>query len=119
MSSTASGSSAKRLISWHTGWLGEKDSNGHLVGDWAQYFDKEQFKCRYCNVERKFSNGGRSSLIQHSESAKHKKIADGKKGRGMETGQLRLGVGFLLTFLVWLFQLLSPEWSDPLLFNVD
>ena len=36
-----SAKSAKRLINWHTGWLGEKDSNGDLVGDWAQFFDKE------------------------------------------------------------------------------
>ena len=67
-----SAKSAKRLINWHTGWLGEKDSNGDLVGDWAQFFDKEQFKCRYCDVVRKYSNGGRTSLIQHSDSAKHK-----------------------------------------------
>ena len=63
-----SGNSANRLINWHTGWLGEKDAKGDLVGDWAQYSDKEQFKCRYCDVERKCSNGGRTSLIQHSES---------------------------------------------------
>ena len=87
-----SGTSAKKIVKWHEGWLGEKDANGDLIRDWAQYFDKEQFKCRYCNVERKFSNGGRTSLIQHSESAKHKNIADGKKGR--VTGQPRFGVGF-------------------------
>ena len=74
-----SGNSAKRLIKWHTGWLGEKDGNGDLVGDWAQYSDKEQFKCRYCDVERKCSNGGSTSLIQHSESHKHKKNANGQK----------------------------------------
>ena len=95
-----SGTSAKKLVKWHEGWLGEKDANGDLVRDWAQYFDKEQFKCRYCNVERKFSNGGRTSLIQHSESGMHKNIADGKKGR--VTGQPRLGVGFM-TFIFWLF----------------
>ena len=71
--------SAKRLIYWHTGWLGEKDGNGDLVGDWAQYSKKKQFKCRNCDVERKYSNGGRTSLIQHSESHKHKKSANGKK----------------------------------------
>ena len=87
-----SAKSAKRLINWHTGWLGEKDSNGDLVGDWAQFFDKEQFKCRYCDVVRKYSNGGRTSLIQHSDSAKHKKIADGKKGR--VTGQPRLNLNY-------------------------
>ena len=70
-----SGRSAKKLVNWHTRWLGEKDANGDLVGDWVQYFDKEQFECRYCDVERKFSNGGRTSLIQHSESAKHKNIS--------------------------------------------
>ena len=70
-----SGNSAKRLINWHTGWLGEKD----VVGDWAQYSDKKQFKCWYCDVERKYSNGGRTSLIQHSESHKHKKNANGQK----------------------------------------
>ena len=43
---------AKKLINWHTGWSGEKDANGDLLGDWAQYFDKEHFKCRYCNLER-------------------------------------------------------------------
>ena len=87
-----SGTSAKKIVKWHEGWLGEKDANEDLLGDWAQYFDKEQFKCRYCDMERKFSNGGRTSLIQHSESAKHKNIADGKKGR--VTGQPRFGVGF-------------------------
>ena len=87
-----SAKSAKRLINWHTGWLGEKDSNGDLVGDWAQFFDKEQFRCRYCDVVRKYSNGGRTSLIQHSDSAKHKKIADGKKGR--VAGQQRVQVEF-------------------------
>ena len=30
-----SGQSAKKSINWHTGWLGEKDANGDLVGDWA------------------------------------------------------------------------------------
>ena len=74
-----SGNSAKRLIKWHTGWLGEKDANGDLVGAWVQYSDNEQFKCRFCDVERKYSNGGRSSLIQHPESGKQTKIADGKK----------------------------------------
>ena len=59
-----SAKSAKRLINWHTGWLGEKDSNGDLVGDWAQFFDKEQFKCRYCDVVRKYSNGGRTSQAE-------------------------------------------------------
>ena len=73
-----SGTSAKKIVKWHESWLGEKDANGDLIRDWAQYFDKEQFKCRYCNVERKFSNGGRTSLIQHSESHKHKKSGDGK-----------------------------------------
>ena len=82
---------AKRSINRDTWWLGERDSNGDLVGDWAQYFDIEQ--CRYCNVKRKFSNGGISSLIQHSESGKNKNIADGKKGR-VTAGQPRLGVGF-------------------------
>ena len=28
-----SGNSAKKLINWHTGWLGEKDANADLVGD--------------------------------------------------------------------------------------
>ena len=49
-----SGNSAKKLINWHTGWLGEKDANGDLVGAWAQYSDNEQFKCRFCDVERKY-----------------------------------------------------------------
>ena len=96
-----SGQSAKKSINWHTGWLGEKDANGDLVGDWAHYVDKEQFRCRYCDVERKYTNGGRASLIAHSESGKHRKIADGKKGR--VTGQPRLGVGFKITFLFWCF----------------
>ena len=74
-----SGNSAKRLINWHTGWLAEKDGNGDLVGDWAQYSDKEQLKCRCCDVERKCSNGGRTCLTQYSESHKHKKSANGKK----------------------------------------
>ena len=74
-----SGQSAKKSINWHTGWLGEKDANGDLVGDWAHYVDKEQFRCWYCNVERKYTNGGRASLIEHSESGKHRKIADGKR----------------------------------------
>ena len=82
------GKSAKKSVNWHTGWLGERDANGDLVGDWAQYLDKEQFKCRYCDVERKYSNGGRSSFIQHPESGKQTKIADGKKGR--VTGEPRL-----------------------------
>ena len=30
-----SGQSAKKSINWHTGWLGEKDANRDLVGDWA------------------------------------------------------------------------------------
>ena len=60
-----SGQSAKKSINWHTGWLGEKDANGDLVGDWAHYVDKEQFRCWYCNVERKFSNGGRTSFSQY------------------------------------------------------
>ena len=37
-----SGQSAKKSINWHTGWLGEKDANGDLVGDWAHHVDKEQ-----------------------------------------------------------------------------
>ena len=74
-----SGNSAKRLIKWHTGWLGEKDAIGDLVGDWAQYSNKEQFKCRYCDVERKYSNGGTTSLIQHSESHKHEERGREKK----------------------------------------
>ena len=45
-------SNAKELINWHTGWLGKKDANEDLLGDWAQYFDKEQLNCRYCNLER-------------------------------------------------------------------
>ena len=51
-----SGNSAKRLINWHTGWLGEKDANGDLVGDWAQYSDKEQFKCRYAVSTRRHAD---------------------------------------------------------------
>ena len=39
-----SGTSAKKIVKWHEGWLGEKDANGDLIRDWAQYFDKEQFK---------------------------------------------------------------------------
>ena len=31
-------SNAKELINWHTGWLGKKDANEDLLGDWAQYF---------------------------------------------------------------------------------
>ena len=52
-------------------------------------------------MERKYTNGGRASLIAHSESGKHRKIADGKKGR--VTGQPRLGVGFKITLLFWFF----------------
>ena len=74
-----SGQSAKKAINWHTGCLEEKDANRDLVGDWAQYVDKEQFRWWYCDVERKYTNKGRASLIQHSEPGKHRKIADGKK----------------------------------------
>ena len=52
-------------FNWHRG---DKDANEDLVGDWVQYFDEEQFKCRHCNEERKFRNGGKGSSIQHSES---------------------------------------------------
>ena len=62
-------------------WIGERDACGDLVGDWAQYLDKETFKCRWCDQERKYNSGGKSSLIQHSKSIKHKNIADGKTGR--------------------------------------
>ena len=85
-----SGSSAKKMVNWHAGWLGERDACGDLVGDWAEYLDKETFNCRWCDQERKYSNGGKSSLIQHSKSAKHKNIADGKRGR--VSGQPRVGV---------------------------
>ena len=94
-----SGSNVKKsLVNWHTRWFGERDANGDLGGDWAQYFDKEQFKC---NIERKCSNGGRSSLIQHSESGKPQKTADGKKGK--VAGQPGVEVGFLMPFLFLLF----------------
>ena len=88
-----SGQSAKKSINWHTGWLGEKDANGDLVGDWAHYVDKEQFRCRYCDVERKYTNGGRASLIAHSESEKHRKIAVGEKGikEGRRRGEGKIG----------------------------
>ena len=93
-----SGSNAKKsLVKWHAGWLGDKNANGDLMGDWALYFDSEHFKCRYCDIERKYSNGGRSSLIQHSQSEKHQNIANGKKGR--VTGQPRVEVEFLMAFL--------------------
>ena len=36
-----SGTSAKKIVKWHEEWLGEKDANGDLIRDWAQYFDKE------------------------------------------------------------------------------
>ena len=109
LSGKMSGRSEKKSINWHTGWLGEKDANGDFVGDWAQYVDKEQFRCRYCDVERKYTNGGRASLIAHSESGKHKKIADGKKGR--VTGQPRFGVRLIMTFLFWLFHCCFRTWS--------
>ena len=35
LSGKMSGQSGKKSINWHTGWLGEKDANGDLVGDWA------------------------------------------------------------------------------------
>jgi len=69
-------SAQKATINWHPGWLGERDACGDLVGDWAQYLDKETFNCQWCNQERKYSSGGKSSLIQHSKSIKHKNIAD-------------------------------------------
>ena len=40
LSCKMSGNSAKKSVNWHAGWLGERDANGDLVGDWAQYFDK-------------------------------------------------------------------------------
>ena len=85
-----SGQSGKN---WHTGCLGEKDANRDLVGDWAQYVDKEQFRCWYCDVERKYTNGGRASLIAHSESEKHRKIAVGEKGikEGRRGGEGKIG----------------------------
>ena len=76
-----SGTSAKKIVKWHEGWLGEKDANGDLIRDWAQYFDKEQFKCRYCNVERKFSKGGPSVI----EAVKI--LALPKKGGGSDPCQ--------------------------------
>ena len=52
-----SGNSAKKsMINWHAGWLGETDANGGRLG--AVF---EQFKCRDCNLEKKYSNGGRQS----------------------------------------------------------
>ena len=95
-----SGQSGKN---WHTGCLGEKDANRDLVGDWAQYVDKEQFRCWYCDVERKYTIEGRASLIQHSESGKHRKNADGKKRKGDWPG-------FIMTFLFWCFIDLFRTW---------
>ena len=69
-------SAQKATINWHPGWLGERDACGDIVCDWAQYLDKETFNCQWCNQERKYSSGGKSSLIQHSKSIKHKNIAD-------------------------------------------
>ena len=74
-----SGNSAKKSVNWHAGWLGERDANGDLVGDWAQYLDKEQFKCRYCDVERKYSNGGRSSLLKHANLTLFNKVPISKE----------------------------------------
>ena len=39
-------SAQKATINWHPGWLGERDACGDLVGDWAQYLDKETFNCQ-------------------------------------------------------------------------
>ena len=49
-----------------------------MVAVVADFKDRE-FRWRYCDVERKYTNGGRASLIAHSESGKHRKIADGKR----------------------------------------
>ena len=29
-------------------WMGEKDAQGDLVGDWAKQVDYQTFKCRWC-----------------------------------------------------------------------
>ena len=65
---------------------------------WGNFVFNSSYSWDYSLLDyRLYCNGGRTSLIQHSESGKHKKIADGKKGR--VTGQPRVGVGFIMTFL--------------------
>ena len=36
LSCKMSGNSAKKSVNWHAGWLGERDANWDLVGDWAR-----------------------------------------------------------------------------------
>ena len=38
----------KARISWHPSWMGERDSQGDRVGDWAEHVDSCTFKCKWC-----------------------------------------------------------------------
>ncbi len=44
--------SSKARISWHPAWLGERDRQGGVVGDWAEPVDSKTFRCNWCKKVR-------------------------------------------------------------------
>ena len=62
-------SNAKKLINWHTGWLGEKDANGDPLGDWGPVTGRSTFTRKILSADISTWRG--SSLIQHSQSWTH------------------------------------------------
>jgi hypothetical protein len=38
----------KARIFWHLGWMGERDSQGDKLGEWAEPVDSITFKCKWC-----------------------------------------------------------------------
>ena len=71
--------SAKKSVNWHAGWLGERDANGDLVGDWARKSNaaykedlrkaEEEEKARLATREREKEDAARKKAAEANTPA--------------------------------------------------
>ena len=82
-----SGNSAKKSVNWHAGWLGERDANGDLVGDWARKSnaaykedlrkaEEEEEKARLATREREKEEAARKKVAEANTEKWEKKVQD-------------------------------------------
>lgn len=79
--------SAKKSVNWHTGWLGERDANGDLVGDWARK-SNAAYVCRR-EVSNYLSMGDCPRTLGGSQPSSRRARNEGLEGdvdRAVPTG---------------------------------
>lgn len=73
-------------------WFSIKDRNGDMVSDYLKRVSENSYsvRCDWCKTDINIASAGKTAILAHADTVKHKQVADNikKRNKGQQYFQL-------------------------------